>query len=211
MIPRRIHQIWCGPKPIPEREKQWCAEMQRMNPTWSHKLHGNELLERYAQDTYIKAMVAKGEKMAFITDRLRILLLRDEGGVYVDADAQPMKPFDSLPVWDMAHVDFVAGLRSPQRKEVALHRAVPIIDNTFMASVPNGRLVNRIESLWNPGAITGEKMAINGHRTGVAIMEHASWDTVLLNHRFIYCETTYPESLILHDSHNLHSWGNNPV
>jgi len=211
MIPRRCHQIWCGAKPIPDREKVWCTEMQRMNPAWAYKLHGNELMERYAQDTYIKAMVAKSEKMAFITDRLRILILRDEGGVYVDADAQPIRPFDSIPVWDMPHVDFVAGLRSPQRKEVALHRGVPVVDNTFMASVPNGRLVTRIESIWTPSAITGEKMAINGHRTGVAILEHASWDTVLLNQRFIYCETTYPESLILHDSHNLHSWGNQPV
>lgn len=158
----------------------------------------------------MKAMLGKGEKTAFVIDRLRILLLRDEGGVYVDADAEPVKPLDSLPIWGMPHVDFVAGLRSPSRKDVALHRAVPIVDNTFLASAKGGRMVQHIEALWTPTAITGENHAINGHRVGIAILEHASYDTVLLNHRHIYCETLYPESLILHDSHNLGSWTNNP-
>lgn len=206
MIERRIHQIWIGSHPIPAREKEWCAETARLNPTWTHALHGNELLTRYADDPYIRAMQLKNERIAFIADRLRVLLLRDEGGVYVDCDAQPMKPLDSLPIWDWEHVDFVAGIRSPQRKDVALHRAVPIVDNTFLASAKGGRLIGYIDSLWTPGAVTGENHAINGHRTGIAILEHADHTTVLLNHRHIYCETKYPESLIMHDSHNLASW-----
>lgn len=210
MIERRIHQLWIGPAPIPERERQWCEQTERMNPTWAHAVHGNELLEQYGQDPFIKAMLAKGEKWAFIADRLRILLLRDDGGVYLDADAEPVRPLDSLPIWDWPHVDFVAGLRSPSRKDVALHRAVPIVDNTFLASAKGGRLVRHIDALWTPTAIMGDNHAINGHRTGVAIMEHASYDTILLNHRFIYCETRYPESLLLHDSHNLGSWTPNP-
>lgn len=210
MIQRNISQIWCGPSPIPERERVWCAQMAKMNSTWKHTLHGNELFDRFGNDPYIKAMLGKGEKWAFVIDRLRILLLRDEGGVYVDADAEPVKPLDSLPVWDMPHVDFVAGLRSPSRKDVALHRAVPIVDNTFLASAQGGRVVQHIEALWTPTAITGENHAINGHRVGIAILEHASYDTVLLNFRYIYCETKYPESIILHDSHNLGSWLSTP-
>lgn len=209
-IERKLHQIWCGPNPIPERETAWCFLTSQMNPTWAYQIHGNELFARYGSDPYIKAMLGKGEKTAFVIDRLRILLLRDEGGVYVDVDAEPVKPLDSLPIWDMPHVDFVAGLRSPSRKDVALHRAVPIVDNTFLASAKGGRMVQHIEALWTPTAITGENHAINGHRVGIAILEHASYDTILLNFRYIYCETRYPESLVLHDCQNLGSWTANP-
>lgn len=205
-LPRKIFQIWIGPKPIPEREAAWCEETARLNPNWNHTLYGNELLLRYANDPYVKMMVAKDEKIAFLTDRLRVLLLRDEGGVYIDADAQPMRPLDALPIWDAPHVDFVAGLRSPSRKDVALHRAVPIVDNTFLASAPHGRMISHLEALWTPTAVMGENHVINGHRIGIAILEHCGYDTVLLNHRYVYCERPYPESLILHDVGNLASW-----
>lgn len=206
MIPRKIHQLWVGTKPIPDRERTWCADMQRFNPGWEYHLHGNELLEHYRDDPYVKHMLAKGEKTAFVTDRLRVLLLRDFGGIYIDADAQPVQSFDVLPLWEKSHVQFVAAMRSPHRKDVALHRSVPIIDNTFLASAPNGRLINRIASLWTPAQVTGERSAVNGHRTGIAIFENAGYDTILLDHRYIYCEQKFPESIVLHDGHNLGSW-----
>ena len=208
MIPKIIHQIWIGDKVIPDREFTWAAQMNEMNrSSWLHKYHGNELLERYGQDPFIKYMVAKKERIAFITDRLRVLLLQEEGGIYVDVDSQPIRPFDSIDVWN--RFDFVAGLRSPFRKDVALHRAVPIVDNTFMASFPNGRMIGIIAALWTPAQITSANHAINGHRTGLAIIENCDYTTCLLNHRYIYCEQKYPETLILHDTHNLGTWTKN--
>lgn len=208
MIPKIISQIWIGASPIPERERQWCNRMFEMNQgSWKYRLHGNELLERFGQDPFIKHMVSKAERTAFITDRLRVLLLKEHGGIYIDADAEPVKPFDSLPIWDK--FDFVAGMRSPFRKDVALHRAVPIIDNTFMASAKDGRMINIIAALWTPGQVISENHAINGHRTGLAIIENSDYTTALLNQRYIYCEQKYPETLILHDTHNLGSWAKN--
>jgi len=203
-VPRIISQIWIGNNPIPEREAAWCKAMAAMNPTWETTLHGNRLLETYVQDPYIRYMLSKGERTAFITDRLRVLLLQEHGGLYVDADAEPVNPFDSLPIWDK--FDFVAGMRSPFRKDVALHRAVPIIDNTFMASAKNGRMIGIIAALWTPGQVTSSNHAINGHRTGLAIIENCDYTTALLNQRYIYCEQKYPETLIFHDAHNLGSW-----
>lgn len=205
-INRTIHQLWIGETPIPARESAWAQRTKEINPTWQHRLWGNELVTRYQSDPFIRLMVAKGDRIAYLADRLRVLLLRDEGGVYVDADAEPVKPLDSLPVWDWAHVDFVAGLRSPWRKDVALARGIPLVDNTFLASAPHGRMIERLCSIWTPGQVTGENNVINGWRTGIAILEHASYDTVLLNFRYLYCETRYPESLIDHDAQNLASW-----
>lgn len=200
-IPRTLHSAWIGPKPIPDRDKRWCDEMARMNGAWKYRLHGNELLERFKDDPYVRALVDQKEKWAFVMDRLRVLLLRDEGGVWLDADCQPMKPLDSLPIWDMEHVQFSAGLRSPHRKEVALYRGVPIIDNTFLASASNSHMARRLLSLWTP-----EAPVVTGHRCGIAIMEAADYSCVLLNHRYFYAEQQFPESIVLHDTHNLFSW-----
>lgn len=207
MIPRSLHQIWIGDSEIPEREAAWIEGWRTMNPRWEHRLHGNEALERYGADPYLKAMRARNEPLAFIADRLRALILRDQGGVYVDADAMPLRPLDELPIWDRPDLDFVAGLRSTQRKDVALHRGgCPLVDNTFLASVQNGRMANILCSLWNPSSMTGAGGVINGYRIGIAILENCDHNTVLLNHRFIYCESEYPESLLLHDTVNLGSW-----
>lgn len=199
--PRLLHQIWIGPKPVPERERQWCADMARLNPTWKHTLHGNELLERYSADPYLRALKDRGVKLAFVADRLRVLLLRDDGGVYLDADCEPLRPLDSLPIWDRPDLDFVAGLRSPFRKDVALHRAIPLVDNTFIASAKGGRLINRLASLWDPA-----HLIIDGHATGCAILENADHGTLLLGQRHFYAMQKFPESIVLHDGHNLASW-----
>jgi len=202
MIPRTLHQIWIGPKPVPNREKHWCEQMAILNKSWKHTLHGNELLQTYKDDPYIRTMLDRQMSLAFVADRLRILLLRDHGGVYLDADCEPIKPLDSWPNWDRPELDFVAGLRNPHRKDVALHRAIPLIDNTFLGSAKGGNMVNRIAALWSPSHIV-----IDGHATGCAILEAATYpETALLMHRFIYAMEKFPETLVLHDATNLGSW-----
>lgn len=203
MIPHSIFSIWIGPKPVPEREKAWCTQMAQMNEAagWKYKLHGNELFERYGNDPFIRTMRERDMALAFQADRLRILLLRDEGGVYLDADCEPVRPLSSIDIWDRPDLDFVAGLRSPHRKDVALHRAIPIVDNTALASAKGGKMVNRLASLWTPSHVV-----IDGHACGCAILEAADQSTILLNHRYIYAMERFPETLVLHDATNLGSW-----
>jgi hypothetical protein len=200
-IPKTLHQAWCGPKPIPDRERRWCEEMAKMNPGWKCILHTNEILHTYRDDPYVRTLIDTGESWAFVLDRIRVLLLKEHGGVWLDADCQPVHPLDSLTFWKDERIQFVAGMRSPHRRDVALHRAVPMVDNTFLASVPNGAMIRRLDSLWSPSA-----PLVNGHRIGVAIMESIDHTTVLLNHRYVYAEQQYPETLVMHDQHNLGSW-----
>lgn len=207
MIPRIIHQGWIGPKPMPEREKAWCAEMARMNPTWAHNLFGNSILEKYGRDTYVKALMDLGKPWAFVVDRIRVLLLREEGGVWLDPDCQPVKPLDSIKmmdgpstIWD-APFTFIAGFRSPDRPDVALHRGVTLLDNTFLASAPDSRIARRLVALWKPNSVV-----IDGHATGVEILRNTQSDVLLLNHRYFYSTQPYPETVVLHDAHNLQSW-----
>lgn len=201
MIPRICHQAWVGPKPIPEREKSWCVGMARMNPGWSVRLYGNELLQRYSSDPYIKALTDLGKPWAFICDRLRMLLLRDEGGIWLDPDCQPIRPLDTIKdVWD-GPAAFVAGFRSPDRPDVALHRGVTLLDNTFLASAKNSRMCQRILSLWRP-----QNVVVDGHAVGVEILRNCYSDVALLNHRYFYSTQNLPETIVLHDAHNLASW-----
>lgn len=200
-VPRKIWQGWIGDKPMPAREAKWCAEMRAMNPTWEHHVFGNEILQTYFDDPYVKALQHFGKPQAFIVDRIRMLLLRDHGGVWIDADAQPVRPLDTLnPLWD-GPATFVAGFRSPDRPDVALHRGVTLLDNTFLASAKNSRMCQRILSLWRP-----QNVVVDGHAVGVEIMRNCHSDVALLGHRYFYSMQNLPETIVLHDNQNLASW-----
>lgn len=200
-IPRRIFQGWIGEKPMPEREQKWCAQMAQMNPGWEHRLFGNEILEKYGRDPYVKALLDLGKPKAFVVDRIRMLLLRDEGGIWLDPDCQPIRPLDTIKdVWD-GPAAFVAGFRSPDRPDVALHRGVTLLDNTFLASAKNSRMCQRILALWRP-----QNLIVDGHAVGVEIMRNCYSDVALLNHRYFYSTQNLPETIVLHDNQNLASW-----
>lgn len=202
MIPKIVHQAWCGPKPIPEREKAWCAAMREMNPDFKVILHGNELLERYGRDTYVAELVARGEAWAFITDRLRCLLLRDEGGIWLDPDGQPIRPLNKLNnVWDDEKITFVHGLRHPLREGVTLHRGITFADDTFLASAKNSRIINRVMEAWKP-----ERVVVNGHDIGVQVMTYIDHDVCTLGYKYFYDVVKGPDTIYLHDCHNAGSW-----
>lgn len=203
-IPRKIHQIWVGPNPIPNEVEPYCEKTRSMNPDFAYELHGNELLTRYESDPYVRHMVNNGEKWAFIVDRLRVLLLRDEGGFYIDSDARPIQPISTLPIWNMDHVDFVAGFRDPYRPGVALHRGISLVDNTCLASMPNGRIANRLVNLYN-----SKSPKRDGHDIGCEILANSREDVVWLNFRYVYGMQRHPESVFLHDDANLGSWTTN--
>lgn len=200
MIPRVLHQIWIG-NSIPDREAHWCEQLRQMNPQWEYHLHREDILQRYGSDPYVKALQELGKPLAFVTDRLRMLVLRDFGGVYLDCDCQPIRPLDTIKdVWDGPST-FIAGFRSPDRPDVALHRGVTLLDNTFLASAKNSRMCQRILSLWRP-----QNVVVDGHAVGVEILRNCYSDVTLLNHRYFYSTQNLPETIVLHDSQNLASW-----
>lgn len=202
MIPRRIIQGWIGPKPMPERETAWCAEMKRMNPDFEYQCFGNEILEKYGRDTYVAGLMQKGEAMAFVVDRIRALLLRDEGGIWLDPDCQPIRPLNRLNhIWNDPKLTFVSSFRHPLREGVALHRGVTLVDNTFMASAPNSRIIQRILEAWKP-----ERPLVNGHDVGVQIMTYTDHDTAWLHHQYFYDLRETPNTIVLHDCHNSGTW-----
>lgn len=203
-INRKIFQIWIGTKPLPEREKQWCERMRTLNSTWSYKLHGNELLERYQTDPYVRHLQLQKAPLAFVTDRLRMLLLHDEGGIYLDTDCEPYKPLDTLKFWDEPSVEFVYGMRDPYRPGIALQRGLALVDNSVLASAPGSTMCKKLLTLWRP-----EEVQITGHRLGLGILTHADWTCRGLNYRYFYAMQQLPDSILGHDFHNAGSWVEN--
>lgn len=206
MIPRILHQIWIG-ESVPDREKQWCAQMKSMNPNWEYHFHRDELLQKYASDPYVRSLRDKGRPTAFLTDRLRVLLLQERGGLYLDCDCQPIRPLDTLAkIWDDPNVEFVIGCRNPFRHMVALSRGVTFCDNTMMASAPNSRLIRRIAALWRPEMMQGAAV-VNGNACGLEALANLDGVTDrLLGYRYFYDLEAGPSTVVLHDNANLGSW-----
>lgn len=208
-ITRKIWQGWIGPNPMPEREKKWCEQMRAMNAGlgWTYQCFGNEMLERFARDPYVKTMVDRNRPMAFICDRIRVLLLQDEGGIWLDPDCQPIRPLDTLAkIWDAPEVEFVMGCRNPFRHMVALSRGITFADNTFIASAPNSRLIRRIAALWRPEMMQGTAV-VNGNACGLEVLANLDGVTDrLLGYRYFYDLEVTPQTIALHDGHNLGSW-----
>lgn len=201
-VPRRIFQAWIGPDPIPEREKAWCEQMRKMNLDFEYHFFRNELLDQYGTDAYVRYMMTRGEKLAFVMDRIRLLLLRDyEGGIWIDPDSQPVKPLNRLKWWDAPHVDFVTAHRDPYRTGVSLYRGIALVDNTVMASAPHGRILNRLMNLYE-----SRTPVRRGGEFGREIMRHSGMDVVWEDSDVFYALTERPESVLLHDAHNLASW-----
>ena len=93
-IPRKIHQVWVGGKPIPEEYAKYMESWKAFHPTWEYRLWTDEDTEQIPslnQDIYRK-MTNAGAK----SDYIRYALLYDFGGIYVDADFECLKPHDDL-------------------------------------------------------------------------------------------------------------------
>ena len=203
MIPKVLHQIWLGCH-IPPAISTRMDGIRRSNSDFKYILHNDP--SEFETDPYIRWAVDSKEKIAFIVDRIRLLCLQRDGGVYVDSDCLSCRPFSSLDVWQDAKADFLFGMRSPDRFGVALKGGISLVDNTVLASAKNGRMVSRLLELYHPNS-----KHQNGGSTGLQILRHMDVDTRVVNFRYFYAEQRCPEAIVLHDSINLGSWVKNPA
>ena len=94
MIPKRFIRIWLGDNPIPELFEQWWDEFKVIHPDWEFvtitSFDGFEISDE------IKEILPTIDSYAGLSDILRLIVLYEMGGVYVDTDIKPIKSFDSL-------------------------------------------------------------------------------------------------------------------
>lgn len=200
MIPKRIIQGWAGPYAAPEMVSQYADEMREMNKDFEYLWLGNDALEKYRKDPYVNHMVIRGEKWAFVMDRMRVLALREHGGVWIDPDAKPIRPLSTLTIWDQDW-DFITAHRSPYRSEVQVKRGVSVVDNTIMGSAKNGRVINRLLNLSDSRAPVRK-----GAEYGWEIMDCSGPDVCWLSPYEFYSMAPHPRAVVLHDDRNLATW-----
>ena len=82
MTPRIIHCVWLGGAPKPPVVLECLESWKRMCPGWEIREWGDEALENIS-NRYLREAVAH-RKWAFAADYLRLKVLNDHGGFYLD-------------------------------------------------------------------------------------------------------------------------------
>lgn len=98
-IPRVIHYVWVGGKPLTPLAEQCLLSWQKYLPEYEIKRWDET--NSPMTHPYVVAMY-KEKKWAFVADYIRFFVLAREGGIYLDTDTEVLKSFDDL----LAHPAF---------------------------------------------------------------------------------------------------------
>ncbi len=123
-IPTIIHQVWLGKKPFPEKYKRWQKTWQALDG-WQYKLWTDEDIEAFPLIN--RNLYYKEKNMGARADILRIEILYQEGGVYVDTDFECIKP-EMFSILNSSY-DFYCGLTPLDCKKF-------VINNAIIGSIP---------------------------------------------------------------------------
>ncbi len=94
MIPKIIHYCWFGGNELPEKAKKCIESWQKFCPDYE--------IKRWSEDNYqfdsirfLQKAAADG-KWSFVTDYVRLDVVYQHGGIYLDTDVELIKPIDDL-------------------------------------------------------------------------------------------------------------------
>lgn len=142
MIPRTLHRVWLD-DPVPETFEGYWKRWGVLHPQWQLQdwRSSAELPPLRNQDLFRRAnTILPRDWKRFQSDVLRLELLYRYGGVYVDADSEPLRPFDGL----LDGRECVVGL-SPQTDREGKHP----ITNAVMAARPGHPFIEAcLDGLW---------------------------------------------------------------
>lgn len=194
-IPKILHQIWIGSKNLPEKYVEMTSKMKEMHPEWEYHLwtHEDIFEKMYPDDIYLKSYVADPDtfRWAFITDRIKLLLLKDFGGVYADVDCMAVKSFDTVIDKLRDNQSFFAGLKSFGNQSSLVECAV-------YGSSPDNRIINLCldeydDVRWAHGCLTFSNV----------IIKNLEDDVLLLNSKYFYDFEKTETTVLLHEHEDI--------
>ncbi|ELU00913.1 hypothetical protein CAPTEDRAFT_104895, partial [Capitella teleta] len=95
IIPHIIHQMWNN-KTIPQVFHAWMQRWSQMHPAWQHWFWTLDDVRVLIRDQYPEYLELYDGYPTHIhkADAARLFVIHHYGGVYVDLDTVPLKPFD---------------------------------------------------------------------------------------------------------------------
>lgn len=99
MIPKMIHYCWFGRNPKPKLAEKCIASWKKICPDyeiieWNEDNFDIENCPLYVRQAY------EMKKWAFVTDYVRLQVVYDHGGIYLDTDVELLKKPDPLLSWE---------------------------------------------------------------------------------------------------------------
>ncbi len=94
MIPKKIHYCWFGGKPLPKLAIDCIESWKKYCPDYEI-IRWDETNYDISKNAYVKEAY-EAKKYAFVTDVVRLEVLVNEGGIYMDTDVEVLKPLDNL-------------------------------------------------------------------------------------------------------------------
>lgn len=93
-IPKTIHYIWLGERPFDKTSIKCMETWKKYLPDYEVKKWGdNECIDIINKNNYAR-QAYEAKKYAFVSDYLRVYILYNFGGVYMDTDVQIYKNID---------------------------------------------------------------------------------------------------------------------
>lgn len=103
-IPRILHHIWVGGRPLPSRYAGYIRRWRSLNPLFEHRLWGDDSITPHAFP-YTYDLIARAAAPTQKADVMRYEILYHYGGFYIDCDFEPQRSLDAgLVPWDRSVV-----------------------------------------------------------------------------------------------------------
>ena len=98
MIPKIIHQIWIGSSEMPDREKKFCKKIKESHPDWDYIFWDNEKVSNLNPifQKKIRLIAEKTQTPSFVVDYIKLVLLYEYGGVFLDVDFDIISSLNDL-------------------------------------------------------------------------------------------------------------------
>lgn len=87
MIPKIIHYCWFGGKPLPRLAKKCIRSWKKYCPDWQIQRWDESNYDLAAAPVYVR-QAYEAKKWAFVTDYVRLQVVYEYGGIYLDTDVE---------------------------------------------------------------------------------------------------------------------------
>lgn len=94
-IPKTIHQIHLGKKPLSNKEVLWQSSWKQFNPEWNYVFWDEEKISKDLKISHPQ-ILNECKSYSEKSDILRFEILYQYGGLYIDTDFECYKNIDSL-------------------------------------------------------------------------------------------------------------------